>query len=119
MMVTRLVERFEDFSDTLTVWSGSPVAFLLALGAIVAWACAGFVLGFTDALQLYINTGTTIVTFLMVFIIQAASNKSDAALHLKIDELLRAVKAARNDLIDAEHQSSETIKGQKDRIKKA
>ncbi len=119
MTLSRLVERFEAFSDTLTVWSGSPVAFLLALGAIVAWACAGFVLGFTDALQLYINTGTTIVTFLMVFIIQAASNKSDAALHLKIDELLRAVKAARNDLIDAEHQSSEAIKGQKDRIKKA
>lgn len=111
-------ERFETFSETITAWSGSPYAFILAAGLVGAWFIAGAILGFTDALQLFINTGTTIVTFLMVFVIQASSNKSDAALHLKLDELLRATQEAHNDFIDAEHQSSESLRQRKDRLNK-
>ena len=76
-------------------WSGSSWAFIGAAFVIVAWAISGPIFGFSDTWQLVINTGTTIVTFLMVFLIQNTQNRDTRALHLKLDELLRAVHGAR------------------------
>jgi len=81
---------------------GRPAAFGLALLVIVAWALTGPVFGFSDTWQLVINTGTTIVTFLMVFLIQNTQNRESAAVQLKLDELLRATKGAHNALLDLE-----------------
>jgi low affinity Fe/Cu permease len=81
---------------------GSPWAFGLACAMVLLWALAGAYFNFSDAWQLVINTGTTIATFLMVFLIQNTQNRDARALHLKLDELIRSTKAARNRLIDLE-----------------
>jgi low affinity Fe/Cu permease len=88
---------------------GSPWSFLAALLIVVLWALSGPVFGFSDTWQLVINTGTTIVTFLMVFLIQNTQNRDAVALHLKLDELILAVKEAHNELIDAEHLDEEQL----------
>jgi low affinity Fe/Cu permease len=88
---------------------GTPTAFMVACATIVLWALAGPVFGYTDTWQLIINTGTTIVTFLMVFLVQNTQNRDARALHLKMDELLRSVKDARNRLIDLENCSDEEL----------
>src|SRR6187402_1515646 len=88
---------------------GSPVAFLLALALVVVWAVSGPTFGFSDTWQLVINTGTTIVTFLMVFAIQTSQNRESTALHLKIDELIRAHPSARNRLMSEEQASEAEI----------
>ncbi|HEX8202446.1 MAG TPA: low affinity iron permease family protein, partial [Isosphaeraceae bacterium] len=82
--------------------AGGRRAFLLAIGTVLAWAVSGPYFHFSDNWQLVINTGTTIVTFLMVFLIQNAQNRESKAVHLKLDELIRAVKTARNEIIDVE-----------------
>ena len=82
---------FRTFAQTTAAAMGSPWAFLLATAVIVGWAVTGPLFGFSDTWQLVINTGTTIVTFLMVFLIQNTQNRDAKALHLKLDELLRAV----------------------------
>jgi low affinity Fe/Cu permease len=81
---------------------GSPWAFLIACALVVAWAVSGPLFHFSDTWQLVINTGTTVATFLMVFLIQNTQNRDAKALHLKLDELLRAAREARDDLIDVE-----------------
>jgi low affinity Fe/Cu permease len=81
---------------------GSTWAFLAAFVVVLVWAATGPLFGFSDTWQLVINTGTTIVTFLMVFLIQNAQNRDAKALHLKLDELIHAVTSARNELIDVE-----------------
>jgi low affinity Fe/Cu permease len=81
---------------------GQPVAFAIAGAALVLWAVSGPFFGFSDARQLIINTGTTIVTFLMVFLIQNTQNRDAEAIHVKLDELIRANKAAHNALLDLE-----------------
>ncbi|HEU5315967.1 MAG TPA: low affinity iron permease family protein [Chloroflexota bacterium] len=86
--------------------TGTPWAFLLAVGIILVWGITGPLFHFSDTWQLVINTGTTIVTFLMVFLIQNTQNRDAKALHLKLDELLRAAKEARNDLIDIEEDDT-------------
>jgi low affinity Fe/Cu permease len=88
---------------------GTPTAFLLACATIVVWAVSGPVFGYSDTWQLVINTGTTVVTFLMVFLVQNTQNRDARALHLKLDELLRSVHDARNKLIDLENCSDEEI----------
>jgi len=98
----RANEAFRCFAHKISVRTGSPVAFALALGTIVVWSLAGPVFGFSDTWQLVINTSTTIVTFLMVFLVQATQNRDSEAIHLKLDELLRAVSDARSSLIDVE-----------------
>lgn len=90
--------------------SGRWYVFLLALLVIVVWAGSGPIFHFSDTWQLVINTGTTIVTFLMVFLIQNASTRSDLALHLKVDELIRIQSDARNDMIRAEYAPEEALR---------
>ena len=84
---------------------GSPYAFALAVLVVIVWALTGPVFGFSDTWQLVINTGTTIVTFLVVFMIQNTQNHDSRALHVKLDELIRAVHSARNRLVAAEDLS--------------
>lgn len=101
---------FERFSGAITKATGSPAAFLLALSVIIAWAVTGPFFGFSDTWQLVINTSTTIITFLMVFIIQQSQNKDTVAIHIKLNELIAATKGASNRLIDVEDLSENELK---------
>jgi low affinity Fe/Cu permease len=102
-------ETFRRLAHAISLGVGTPWAFLLAMGVVLAWAISGPFLGFSDTWQLTINTGTTIVTFLMVFLIQNTQNRDALALHLKLDELLRGVQGARSSLIDLEELSDEEL----------
>src|SRR5690349_20251810 len=101
--------RFSHAAAATATAMGTPWAFLGAAGVIVAWALAGPLFHFRDTWQLVINTGTTIVTFLMVFLIQNTQNRDAKAIHLKLDELIRSIKGARNTLIDLEELSEEEL----------
>ena len=101
--------RLEDFAHTITGWSGTSQAFALAFATIVVWALLGPLFDYGDSWQLVINTGTTIVTFLMVFLIQRAQNKESRAMELKLNELIAAVHGASNRLIDIENLSEREI----------
>ena len=94
---------FTALSHRIASWAGQPLAFILAASVILCWIVTGPLFGFSDTWQLVINTGTTIVTFLMVFLIQNAQNRDGAAIQAKLDELIRAVEGARNDFIGIEH----------------
>jgi low affinity Fe/Cu permease len=104
--ISRALERF---SHQATVWAGSSWAFIIALSVIVIWAVTGPIFGFSDTWQLVINTGTTIVTFLMVFLIQRTQNKDALALHIKLNEIVAALEGASNRLIDVEDLTEEEI----------
>ena len=97
-------------AKTTAHYSGRPWVFAMAAGLIVVWLVSGPLFGFSDTWQLVINTGTTIVTFLMVFLIQNTQNRDAKAMHLKLDELIRAVQGARNRLVDLEKLSDEELK---------
>jgi len=101
-MISRFFERV---AERVAMAAGRPVAFMLAFGIIIVWAVTGPLFRWSDTWQLVINTGTTIVTFLMVFLIQNAQNRDAAALQCKLDELIRAVGHARNQFIGIEHLS--------------
>jgi low affinity Fe/Cu permease len=94
---------FERLASRISIAAGRPQAFALALGIIIVWAVTGPLFQWSDTWQLVINTGTTIVTFLMVFLIQNAQNRDGAAIQAKLDELIRAVGHARNEFIGIEH----------------
>ena len=98
-------ERFRKFAHVVSNAAGTWQAFVIAVMICVTWLIAGFFVGFTDTHQLVINTGTTIVTFLMVFLIQNTQNRDARVLHLKLDELIRVTKSARNHLVDLEDLS--------------
>ena len=102
-------ERFEAFSKVITQWTGSTGAFGTALSIIVVWALLGPVFRFSDTWQLVINTSTTIVTFLMVFLIQRAQNKDSLAIHLKLNEIVAALTGASNRLVDVESLSEKEL----------
>src|ERR671921_2641913 len=90
---------FTRFAKWTAKATGRPAAFCMAAAVIVVWAATGPLFKYSDTWQLVINTGTTIVTFLMVFLIQSTQNRDAKAIHLKLDELIRAVKGARNNLV--------------------
>src|SRR5678816_1758592 len=100
---------FDLFSQRVTRATGSSTAFLLALATVILWIVTGPVFQYSDTWQLVINTGTTIVTFLMVFLIQNAQNRDAAAMQAKLDELLRAVGKARDRFIGVEHLTEREI----------
>jgi low affinity Fe/Cu permease len=103
-------ELFRAFAQRISNVTGTPWAFLIAVAVIVIWAVSGPLFGYSDTWQLVINTGTTIVTFLMVFLIQNTQNRDAVALHLKLDELLRAVEGAREKkFVDLEEKSDEVV----------
>lgn len=105
-----LNEFFHRFSHASAAFTGSPYAFILACSTIVVWLITGPLFRYSDAWQLVINTSTTIITFLMVFLIQNQQNRDAKVMHLKLDELLRAGRSARNDLIELEDCTDEELK---------
>ena len=100
---------FRKFAQAASHAVGSPWAFIIAALIIVVWATSGPLFGYSDTWQLVINTGTTIITFLMVFLIQNTQNRDAKAFHLKLDELLKGVKGARTDLVDLEDLTDEEL----------
>lgn len=102
-------EIFRKIAAKISYATGTANAFLIALGVIIVWGLTGPAFGYSDTWQLVINTGTTIVTFLMVFLIQNTQNRDSKALHLKLDELIRSTKTARNAFIDLENFSDEDL----------
>jgi low affinity Fe/Cu permease len=104
----KVSQSFRQFAEATARYSGKPGAFLLAAGMIVVWAATGPLFGFGDTWQLVINTGTTIITFMMVFLIQNSQNRDSAALQIKLDELIRAT-AAHNGLLDVENLDEDVL----------
>ncbi|WP_068023856.1 low affinity iron permease family protein [Rhodoplanes sp. Z2-YC6860] len=104
---------FSWFANRTAQLSGKPATFLLATGSVVVWAVTGPFFHFSDTWQLVINTSTTIVTFLMVFLIQNTQNRDTAALQVKLDELILALDKARNNLVGIEEESEEIIENLK------
>ncbi len=110
---------FNRFAKSAAASAGHPAAFFVAVACVILWALTGPAFGFSDTWQLVINTSTTIITFLMVFVIQNTQNRDTIALHLKIDELLRALKGPNAALIDLEElspQELEEVRGAFERI---
>ena len=108
----------EKFSHQATKATGTSLAFVLALTVILAWALTGPIFNYSDTWQLVINTGTTIVTFLMVFLIQRAQNKDALAIHLKLNEIVAALEGASNRLIDVEDLTEPEIDALRNYYKK-
>jgi Predicted small integral membrane protein len=106
----RVRDAFHVFARKSSEVLGTPWAFIGAIAVIAIWAITGPTFHFSDTWQLIINTGTTIVTFLMVFLIQNTQNRDAKAVHLKLDELIRAMRGARNNLVDLEKLSDEELK---------
>jgi len=105
---------FSRFARWIEIEAGRAHTFVVALGLIVVWAALGPFFAFSDTWQLVINTGTTIVTFLMVFLIQHSQNRDTQAMQLKLDELIRVNRSARNSLLNLEEMSEEELMGLKD-----
>jgi low affinity Fe/Cu permease len=113
-----LVDRFREASDSLTDMLGTPWAMLAALAVIVVWVLTGPVFGFSDTWQLVINTATTVITFLMVFVIQTSQNRQSKAIQFKLDELIRANPGARNEMIEAERESTEELRQEEEEFQR-
>ena len=105
-MVSRV---FTSFSNWVAQVTGRPMTFVVSALVIIVWALTGPLFGFSDTWQLVVNTGTTIVTFLMVFLIQNSQNRDGAAIQAKLDELLRAMEQARSGFVGIEHLTDEEI----------
>ena len=110
MSVAKSTSWFTRFARVTSVAAGRPAVFFAAVAVIVIWAVSGPLFQFSDTWQLVINTGTTIVTFLMVFLIQRTQNKDSLALHLKLNEIVAAVDGASNRLIDVESLTEQELK---------
>jgi low affinity Fe/Cu permease len=107
---------FTQIAGRIASFTGRPFAFILALGAVIVWAVTGPIFGFSEVWQLVINTGTTIVTFLMVFLVQNSQNRDAAAFQAKLDELIRAIETARNHYIGIEHMTDREIEKIRDEL---
>jgi low affinity Fe/Cu permease len=100
---------FRRFATKTSEWVGSPAAFVIGLALIVLWAVSGPLFAYSDSWQLVVNTATTVITFLMVFVIQATQNRDARAIHLKLDELIRGVKGARTAMVALENSTDEEL----------
>ena len=110
-------DRFRDVADQITRVAGTPWSMLGAVLVIAVWLVTGPLFGFSDTWQLIINTGTTIVTFLMVFAIQTSQNREAVAMQLKLDELIKATEGARNRIIDEERRSQREVEADLDELR--
>jgi low affinity Fe/Cu permease len=113
----RVTDRFQIFASRVAGWLGSHWAFIIALAVVLVWLVSGPLFHFSNAWQLVINTGTTVVTFLMVFLIQATQNRDAKAIHLKLDELIRS-STARNVFADLEDASDAELKAFKEEFRR-
>ena len=121
MRKRRSFEEFQTFATRVSVWVGTKWAFILAMALIVGWVLLGPYFHYSDTWQLVVNTATTIVTFLMVFLIQNTQNRDAKAIHLKLDEVIRSIRRASNTMIDIEKLSDEELEelaGQFESIRK-
>lgn len=110
MMIGQAMKKlFTRVASGISHLAGSPPAFMIAFGTVLIWIVSGPMFAFSDTWQLVINTGTTIVTFLMVFLIQNSQNRDAAAMQAKLDELLRALEGARDGFIGIEHMDEDQI----------
>lgn len=109
---------FTRLSQTTARWAGKPATFVLAVAIIVIWGLSGPIFGFNDTWQLVINTSTTIVTFLMVFIIQNSQNRDTAAMQIKLDELIVRLEGAREELMDLEELDEDKLEAIRDEFEK-
>ncbi len=107
---------FERFAQLVAGWAGRPLAFSVAFTVVLVWGITGPLFGYSDTWQLVINTGTTIVTFLMVFLIQNAQNRDGSAIQAKLDEVIRATTDARNAFIGIEHLTQDELETIRKRI---
>ncbi len=114
-MINRL---FTAIASRIATLAGRPVAFMLALGFILIWVVTGPLFAFSDTWQLVVNTATTIVTFLMVFLIQNSQNRDAAAMQAKLDEVIRTLSDARNGFIGIEHKTDTEVEEIRDAIEK-
>ena len=110
--------KFAKVSQKLALWAGSPRTFLLAIVLIVGWALTGPLFDYNDTWQLIVNTSTTIITFLMVFLIQNTQNRDSEAMHVKMDELIRAVEGAHNALLDLEELEEKDLDAIRERYRR-
>jgi len=104
-----LVQQFAQFAHATSLWTGHPYAFLVAVGVVLVWALLGPIFNYSDTWQLVINTGTTIVTFLMVFLIQNTQNRDTLAIQIKLSELVLAMKGAENKFAAIEDLTDEEL----------
>jgi low affinity Fe/Cu permease len=112
-------QRFSRFAHVVSATTGKPWVFLIASASVIAWAATGPIFSFSETWQLVINTGTTIVTFLMVFLIQSTQNRDTAAMHIKLDEIIRALDGAQNRLMQLEDADAETVQKVKEQYRLA
>jgi low affinity Fe/Cu permease len=109
MGIIEFEKAFAQFASTVSKWAGSSAVFFIAALSILVWALSGPYFGFSAGWQMVVNTGTTICTFLMVFVIQNSQNRDGLALQIKLDEIIRAVSKAQNAMIDLEDLSQEEL----------
>ena len=107
---------FTRIAGRIAAWTGQPLTFIMALSVVIVWGGSGPLFNWSNTWQLVINTGTTIITFLMVFLIQNAQNRDASAIQVKLDELIRAVDLARNEFIGIEHLTDVEICQIRDRL---
>jgi low affinity Fe/Cu permease len=105
-------------ANATAAWSGKPIAFLMAFGVVLVWGITGPIFHYSDTWQLVINTGTTIVTFLMVFLIQNTQNRDTLALQIKLSELILALKGADDKVADIEDATDEELEEAHEKVKR-